>query len=56
MNNVFGTASPHIKDMANAYATIAAQGKRATPYLISKVTTADGHIDYRVKKRLTKAF
>jgi membrane peptidoglycan carboxypeptidase len=56
ITNILGTASPHIKDMANAYATIAAQGKRATPYLISKVTTADGHIDYRVKKGLTKAF
>jgi membrane peptidoglycan carboxypeptidase len=56
MAQIFGTASPHVLDMANAYATIAAQGKRATPYLISRVTTADGHIDYRVKKRLVKAF
>jgi membrane peptidoglycan carboxypeptidase len=53
---IFGTASPHVLDMANAYATIAAQGRRATPYLISRVTTADGHIDYRVKKRVVKAF
>jgi membrane peptidoglycan carboxypeptidase len=56
INNIFGTASPHVKDMANAYATIAAQGKRATPYLISKVTSADGKIDYKVKKQVTAAF
>jgi membrane peptidoglycan carboxypeptidase len=56
MAQIFGTASPHVLDMANAYATIAAQGKRATPYLISRVTTADGHIDYKVRKRLVKAF
>jgi membrane peptidoglycan carboxypeptidase len=55
MNNIFGTASPHVVDMANAYATIAAEGKRATPYLISKVTSVDGEI-YRVKKQVKQAF
>src|SRR5665811_326588 len=48
----FGTASPHAIDMANAYATIAAQGQRATPYIISKVTSANGLIDYIAKKDL----
>jgi len=56
MNNIFGTASPHVIDMANAYATIAAQGKKATPYLISKVTSVDGSVDYSVKKKLSTAF
>jgi len=42
--------------MANAYATIAAEGQKATPYIISKVTSADGKIDYKVKKALTPAF
>ncbi len=56
MSNILGTASPHVIDMANAYATIAAQGTKATPYLISKVTSADGSIDYKVKKDLTPAF
>ena len=56
MNNILGTASPRVIDMANAYATIAAQGQKATPYLISKVTSADGSIDYTVKKQLTPAF
>jgi membrane peptidoglycan carboxypeptidase len=56
MSNILGTASPHVIDMANAYATIAAQGQKATPYLISKVTSADKTIDYKVKKDLTPAF
>jgi len=56
MSNILGTASPRVIDMANAYATIAAQGAKATPYLISKVTSADGSIDYKVKKQLTPAF
>jgi len=56
MNNILGTASPHVIDMANAYATIAANGQRATPYLISKVTSANGRVDYKVKKKLTAAF
>jgi len=56
MSNILGTASPHVIDMANAYATIAAEGQKATPYLISKVTSADGSIDYKVKKALTPAF
>src|SRR5665811_539365 len=56
MNNILGTASPHVIDMANAYATIAAQGQKATPYLISKVTSADKTIDYKVKKELSPAF
>lgn len=56
MNNIFGTASPRVIDMANAYATIAAQGQRATPYLVSRVTSADGSIDYKVEKELNPAF
>jgi len=56
MTNIFGTASPHVIDMANAYATIAAQGQKATPYLIVTVTSADRSINYKVKKQLTPAF
>src|SRR5450759_51531 len=56
MNNILGTASPHVIDMANAYATIAAQGQKASPYLISRVRSADGKIDYKVEKKLTPAF
>ena len=56
MANILGTASPHVIDMANAYATIAAQGQKATPYLIVRVTSAAGGIDYKVKKQLKPAF
>jgi membrane peptidoglycan carboxypeptidase len=56
MSNIFGTASTRVIDMANAFATIAAQGRRATPYLITKVTSANGDHDYQVKKQLTPAF
>src|ERR1035437_4183926 len=57
INNIFGTASPHVLDMANAFATIAAQGQRATPYLISRVTSATpGGIDWKAQKDLKTAF
>jgi len=56
LTNIFGTASPHVIDMANAYATIAAQGRRSTPYLITKVTSVDGNTDYKVKKKVVSAF
>jgi membrane peptidoglycan carboxypeptidase len=56
ITNIFGTASPHVIDMANAYATIAARGQRATPYLISKVTSTGGEFDYTVDKQLFSAF
>jgi membrane peptidoglycan carboxypeptidase len=56
INNIFGTASPHVIDMANAYATVAAQGRRATPYLVTRVTSADNLINYRVKRHVSTAF
>ena len=39
--NVFGTASPRVIDMANAYATLAAGGKRVEPYIVKAVTSVD---------------
>jgi membrane peptidoglycan carboxypeptidase len=57
ISNIFGSASPHVLDMANAYATIAAKGQRATPYLISKVTSATpGGVTYKAQKELKTAF
>ena len=47
--NVLGTASPHVIDMASAYATIAAQGVYAQPYTVARVTSTDGSIDYKAK-------
>ena len=43
---VLGTASPHTLDVANAYATFAARGQRATPTVLRRVGTADGRTLY----------
>ena len=56
LTNVLGTASPHVVDVANAYATIAAQGQKATPYLVAAVTSETTSIDYKVNKQTTAAF
>ncbi|HEX2705869.1 MAG TPA: transglycosylase domain-containing protein, partial [Candidatus Lustribacter sp.] len=56
LTNVLGTASPHVVDMANAFATIAAQGRRATPYLIRSVTSAPLELKYTAKPVLAAAF
>ena len=47
--NVFGTDTVSVKDMANAYATIAAQGVRVTPYMIKSVSGGPGDLDYKAK-------
>jgi membrane peptidoglycan carboxypeptidase len=56
MSNIFGTASPRVVDMANAFATVAAKGQRATPYLITSVTTENKSVTYKVDKKLSTAF
>ncbi len=43
---VLGTTSPHTLDVANAYATFAARGVRATPTMLRRVGTADGRTLY----------
>ncbi len=48
-SNVFGTSHEHVMDMANAYATIAAQGLRTTPYLIKSVNGGPGGLSYTAK-------
>ena len=39
-----GDQEVHPIDMASAYATFAADGKRHPPYIVAKVTTADGRV------------
>jgi membrane peptidoglycan carboxypeptidase len=56
LTNVLGTASPHVVDVASAYATIAAQGQKATPYLVAAVTSETTDIDYKVDKQTSAAF
>lgn len=43
---VLGTSSPTALDMADAYATFAARGVRATPTTIKEIKTADREVDY----------
>jgi membrane peptidoglycan carboxypeptidase len=56
LTNVLGTASPHVVDVASAYATIAAQGQKATPYLVAAVTSDTTDVDYKVDKQVSAAF
>ncbi|HYN30836.1 MAG TPA: transglycosylase domain-containing protein [Dermatophilaceae bacterium] len=52
--NVFGTDNVKVLDMANAYATLAAGGRKARPYFVRTVTSADGAFDYTVDKKVTR--
>lgn len=56
LTNVLGTASPHVLDVASAYATIAAEGQKSTPYLVSSVTSDTVDINYSVQKQVSPAF
>jgi membrane peptidoglycan carboxypeptidase len=51
-----GTSDVSPLDQAVGYATIAAQGIEAQPYLVSKVVTADGHVVYRAKRQTHRVF
>ena len=53
---VLGTASPSGLDVANAYATFAAQGVRATPTFIREVRGPNSGLLYARTPRLAKAF
>ncbi len=53
---VLGTASPSALDMANAYATFAAEGTRATPYVVSKVVGGNGGLLYEATPTTHSAF
>jgi membrane peptidoglycan carboxypeptidase len=54
--NVLGTSHVTVLDMANAYATIASQGTRVTPYFIRSVTGGPGGLSYKVKPVKKAAF
>ena len=51
-----GTSDVSVLDQAVGYATIAAQGIYAQPYLVSKVETADGQVVYRAHKDTHRVF
>lgn len=52
--NVFGTSSVRVLEMANAYATIAAGGLRADPYIVKSAKSADGTFDFSAKPETTR--
>lgn len=56
ITNVLGNASPRVYDVANAYATIAAEGRRATPYLVKRVTSPAIDVDFTAQPNVVDAF
>lgn len=54
--NILGTASPHVLDIANAYATIAAQGQRASTYVVTSVESNPLDLHYTVAKNVAAGF
>ncbi|WP_158607678.1 transglycosylase domain-containing protein [Flexivirga caeni] len=53
--DVLGYAAVHVIDMANAYNTISAEGKKADPYFIRKVTSVVGDYGYTAHPATTRA-
>jgi membrane peptidoglycan carboxypeptidase len=53
---VLGVASPHVLDVASAYATFAANGIYAKPYLISQVLGSNKGVLYQGKSQTQEVF
>jgi len=53
---VLGTSSPHTLDMAAAYATFAARGLQANPYVIASVRNVNGGLVYSKRPAVSRAF
>ena len=51
-----GVASPHVIDMATAYATLAANGTYAKPYMIKEVTGPGGNLLYQGTQNTNQVF
>jgi membrane peptidoglycan carboxypeptidase len=56
LSNVLGTASPHVIDVADAFATFAAQGKHAAWYTVRSVTTDKGEKLYTADPKPKRVF
>ena len=54
--NVFGTDNVKVIDMANAYATLAANGLKSTPYLVKSITAQVGDYKYTAKPVTKQVF
>ena len=53
---VLGVASPHVIDVANSYATFAAQGIYSKPYMVASVTGPNNSVLYQGKPQTQQAF
>jgi len=53
---VLGTSSPHVIDVANAYATFAAQGIKSKPFLVSQVLGSNKGVLYEATPQTQEAF
>lgn len=53
---VLGVASPHVIDVANAYATFAAQGIKAKPYLVAQIKGPNKGVLYEAKPETQEVF
>ncbi len=54
--NVLGSAAPRVIDMADAYATFAAQGVHASAYTIRSVVSSTGSISYQAQVQAQRVF
>ena len=53
---VLGVASPHVIDVANSYATFAAQGVYSKPYIVASVTGSNKGLLYQGKAQTQEVF
>ena len=53
---VLGAASPHVIDVANAYATFAAQGIKSKPFLVAQVLGSNKGVLYEGKPETQEVF
>ena len=53
---VLGTSSPHVIDVANAYATFAAQGIKSKPFLVTQVLGSNKGVLYEAKPETQEVF
>ena len=53
---VLGVSSPRVIDVANSFATFAAGGIYAKPYLVKKIFDGDGKLIYEAKKESKRVF
>ena len=53
---VLGTSSPHVIDVANAYATFAAQGVKSKPFLVTQVLGSNKGVLYEATPQTQEVF